>query len=76
MMKTSKLLKGMQKMNKSEIKRLAELSQAVGERKILNRMANGMFPYQPIAVDAKNDLEKAVKERNEYIMQLAGDPRE
>lgn len=66
----------MQKMNKSEIKHLAELSQSVGEQKILNRLANGMFPYQPIAVDAKNDLEKAVKARNEYMTQLAGDPRE
>lgn len=66
----------MQKMNKSEIKHLAELSQAVGERKIFNRLANGMFPYKPIAIDAKNDLEKAVKARNEYMTQLAGDPRE
>ena len=63
-------------MNKSEIKHLAELPQSVGERKILNRLANGMFPYQPIAIDAKNDLEKAVKARNEYMTQLAGDPRE
>lgn len=76
MMKMSKLLKGMQKMNKSEIKHLVELSQAVGERKIFNRLANGMFPYQPIAIDAKNDLEKAIKARNEYMTQLAGDPRE
>lgn len=66
----------MQKMNKSEIKHLAELSQAVGERKIFNRLANGMFPYNPIAIDTKNDLEKAVKARNEYMAQLAGDPRE
>lgn len=66
----------MQKMNKSEIKHLAELSQAVGERKIFNRLANGMFPYNPIAIDTKNDLEKAVKARNEYMTQLAGDPRE
>lgn len=66
----------MQKMNKSEIKRLAELSQAVGERKIFNRLANGMFPYQPIAIEAKNDLDKSIKTRNEYMTQLAGDPRE
>ena len=63
-------------MNKSEIKQLSTLSEEVGKRKILNRLANGMFPYNSIAIDAKNDLEKAVKARNEYIMQLAGDSRE
>lgn len=61
-------------MNKSEIKQLSTLSEEVGKRKILNRLANGMFPYQPISVEAKNDLDKAIKAHNEYAMRLAGEP--
>jgi len=61
-------------MNKAEIKQLSTLSEEVGKRKILNRLANGMFPYAPISVEAKNDLDKAIKARNEYAMRLAGEP--
>ena len=63
-------------MNKAEIKQFSSLAEEVGKRKILNRLANGMFPYAPISVEAKNDLDKAIKARNEYAMRLAGDSRE
>ncbi|MCV3320788.1 hypothetical protein NVV76_05905 [Pediococcus ethanolidurans] len=63
-------------MNKAEIKQLSTLSEEVGKNKALNRLANGMFPYQPIAIEAKNDLDKSIKARNDYAMQLAGEPDE
>ncbi|MCV3315418.1 hypothetical protein NVV78_05610 [Pediococcus ethanolidurans] len=63
-------------MNKAEIKQLSTLSEEVGKNKALNRLANGMFPYQPIAIKAKNDLDKSIKARNDYAMQLAGEPDE
>ncbi|MCV3315653.1 hypothetical protein NVV78_06820 [Pediococcus ethanolidurans] len=60
-------------MNKAEIKQLSALSEEVGKNKALNLMANEMFPDQPIAIEANNNLYKSIKARNEYIMQLAGD---
>lgn len=57
----------MYQINEKDFKQIILLAEKVGKQKIFNRMANGMFPYQPIAIDTKKALDDAIDERNHYI---------
>lgn len=60
----------MYQINEKDFKQIILLAEQVGKQKVLNRMANGMFPYQPITVDAKKSLDDAIDERNHYITKV------